>query len=807
MVASSFKPHVILGTMTFGTGVGGRIADRAVIQEILNEFKAHGHTELDTARVYTQGNTEEVLNEVGVFDQGFAVHTKVAPGQGGGLEPEKLKQTVRTSLKALGVKSVPVLYLHAFDHDTPIIDTLKAVQELYEEGVFTEFGLSNFAAWQVTQVYYLAKENNYVLPTIYQGMYNALTRDVEKELFPALREFNIRFYAYNPLAGGLLSGHHKFDVDTEQGARFDPKTTQGKNYRERYWNAAYFDAVEHVKTAVEKHEGITLVNAAHRWIFHHSKIDQSKGDGVIIGVSSVKHAKENLKDSEDGPLPQDIVAAFDEAYSRTKSLQFNVCVGICPEFAMLGGGKDIPLPSSLRQSGFAMPKLLTFRRLERGNIGVFTTVQPTPFDAPLFVLTTTAGANAYETMALGDAAAQQKRLRSLLPIRVASTKFPSFGVDALLAPQSALRSDAEFAAADMYGHRFSVYISQPPGASLESPVARYSYYATDFIFVRAQLHGTLLSPLAFVGDSELATNAASSRTSSLSHHASLSSLSSDSAFQMNLMSRKKKTNWTKEKYSVFGSAEASRSAFYAHYASQQAQQQQQLNQQRSTGYPGLSTANSFEFPSTSSLGRRPISQSSNYERSDWAQDWTDEAPVQSRPYSSSGYYESKPIGSIGNHGSQYNSPSSSYPSPSSTSSSSSSSQFARKDMQRNSGFFQRSSFPRGGPGNVPMPSPQSQQPQRSFSLPIDKNRFDQIYSQQPSASQPQQPQQQQQHFQQSSPSPVFGVIHLSDESISLSEADGLRDLAVLVATVYATWSRSILKPLEKLEYQYFQRSS
>ncbi|KAI9342350.1 NADP-dependent oxidoreductase domain-containing protein [Obelidium mucronatum] len=323
MVTPSFKPHVILGTMTFGTGSGGRISDRAVIQEILDIFKAHGHTELDTARNYTQGNTEEVLNELGVFNQGFQVHTKAFPVTPGNHEPEKLKATVSKSLKALGVGKVDVLYLHAPDHATPFEKTLRAVQDLYEQGAFTELGLSNFAAWEVMQVYQIAKANNYVLPSIYQGMYNALTRDVEKELFPCLRELGIRFVAYNPLAGGILSGHHKFELDPEQGARFDPKTTQGERYRERYWNTAYFDAVELVKAAVSKHEGITLVNASHRWIFHHSKIDQSKGDGVIIGVSSVKHAKQNLSDCEDGPLPEDIVSAFDEAYARTKALQVN----------------------------------------------------------------------------------------------------------------------------------------------------------------------------------------------------------------------------------------------------------------------------------------------------------------------------------------------------------------------------------------------------------------------------------------------------------------------------------------------------
>ncbi|KAJ3286480.1 hypothetical protein HDU79_006454 [Rhizoclosmatium sp. JEL0117] len=320
---TSFKPHVILGTMTFGVGVGGRIADRATIGAILSEFRAHGHTELDTARMYCEGNTEEVLGELGVVAQNFQVHTKAYPFKLGDHKPEKLKATFGASLTALNQKKVDVFYLHAPDHATPFEVTLKAVQELYEAGHFAELGLSNYAAWQVMQIYQICKVNGYVLPTLYQGMYNALTRDVEKELIPCLRALNMRFYVYNPLCGGLLSGFHKFETDPEKGARFDPNTSQGERYRDRYWNKTYFDAVEHVKQAVAKHEGMTMVNASHRWVFHHSKLDQSKGDGVVIGVSSVKHAKENLKDCEDGPLPKDIVDAFDEAYAQTKTLQQN----------------------------------------------------------------------------------------------------------------------------------------------------------------------------------------------------------------------------------------------------------------------------------------------------------------------------------------------------------------------------------------------------------------------------------------------------------------------------------------------------
>ncbi|KAI9332975.1 hypothetical protein BDR26DRAFT_868754 [Obelidium mucronatum] len=470
------------------------------------------------------------------------------------------------------------------------------------------------------------------------------------------------------------------------------------------------------------------------------------------------------------------------------------------EFRMLGLHKDVPLPSSLRSSGFVMPKLLTFRRNANGVVEIHSTVQVTPFDQPLFILTTTAASNAYETLSLSDSVQQRARLKSLLPIRVSNPKYPSFAVECVLNAQSSFTSDAEFASVDMYGHRFSVLVAQPPGTKLEEPCAKFSYHTVDYIYTRAQLHGTLLSPLSYAGDAAMNQPgpAKSARTG-----VAVTTVNTDSAFQMNLMSRKKKTNWTKEKYSVFASAEASRSAFYSHYVQElKAQRQQQQQQQPQTSYSDESRQISgFEFPTTStqSLGRRGLSTSSSANNlgtqdfDPWDQEWSHTITPTTRPYSSTGYYPRERVSS------------------------------SPIMPQRSSGYFQRSSFPRGGgPGNIPMPAalPTHQQQQQQFHpssyYPAD-NKFSAIYSSPQIHSQPEtttssQPVQQQQQQQAThlpvanlDKYPVFGVIHLTDSSTSVSEADGLRDLAILVASVYATWSRSVLKPLEKLEYHYLNR--
>ena len=75
---------------------------------------------------------------------------------------------------------------------------MQACQTLYEQGLFRELGLSNYAAWQVVQIFYICKARGWVAPSIYQGMYNAITRDVERELLPALKSLGIRFYVSAP---------------------------------------------------------------------------------------------------------------------------------------------------------------------------------------------------------------------------------------------------------------------------------------------------------------------------------------------------------------------------------------------------------------------------------------------------------------------------------------------------------------------------------------------------------------------------------------------------------------------------------
>merc|ERR1712225_76070 len=123
--------------------------------------------------------------------------------------PAVLAEHFNTSLKELGADCVDIFYLHAADRSIPFAETLEAVNKLHKEGKFVQLGLSNFTAFEVAEVVMTCKYNNWVRPTIYQGMYNAITRSLEHELIPACKKYGLDVVVYNPIAGGLFSGKYK----------------------------------------------------------------------------------------------------------------------------------------------------------------------------------------------------------------------------------------------------------------------------------------------------------------------------------------------------------------------------------------------------------------------------------------------------------------------------------------------------------------------------------------------------------------------------------------------------------------------
>ncbi|XP_010879990.2 aflatoxin B1 aldehyde reductase member 3 [Esox lucius] len=312
-LAQSKCPISVLGSMAFG----GR-ADVETSTNMVKAYLSRGHNELDTAFMYTDGKAETIIGEMNL-PKTVRIATKANPWDGKTLKPDSVRSQLDTSLKRLHTQCVDLFYLHAPDHQNPIQDTLQACHELHKEGKYKELGLSNYASWEVAEIVNICKQNNWIRPTVYQGMYNATTRQVETELLPCLRYYGIRFYAYNPLAGGLLTGkYHYQDKDGSQpSGRFFGNSWAGA-YRDRYWKESQFQAIDLVQNSLEMVYGSdkpSMTSAALRWMYHHSHLKGDLGDGVIIGMSSMEQLQQNLSASEEGPLDERVVEAFKQAWN------------------------------------------------------------------------------------------------------------------------------------------------------------------------------------------------------------------------------------------------------------------------------------------------------------------------------------------------------------------------------------------------------------------------------------------------------------------------------------------------------------
>ena len=285
---------------------------------MIDIFQKYGHDTVDTARVYGEGSSEEYLGALDCPSRGIKLDTKLYPTslrpalsiEQYNHSPEDLRQGLLRSLKALNVAKVNTWYLHAPDRTLPFEKTLREVNQLYKEGLFKQYGISNYQAWEVAHICELCTKNGWVKPSIYQGLYNALHRVVEAELFPCLRYYGLSFYCFNPLAGGLLTSRYTRNMtDFEVGSRFDPKRMQGKLAHSRYFDKFFFDGLETIRPAA-KNRGLNETECALRWLAHHSVLKGNSGDGIIVGASNVKHLEENLEALSKGPLPDEVVEAI-----------------------------------------------------------------------------------------------------------------------------------------------------------------------------------------------------------------------------------------------------------------------------------------------------------------------------------------------------------------------------------------------------------------------------------------------------------------------------------------------------------------
>jgi len=272
--------------MTFGVQ-----CDEAASRAILDRAAAGGITFLDTADVYplggtaeTVGRTEEILgrwlkgrrHSLIVATKGFGA-TGPNPWDVG-LSRKHLLDAIDASLRRLGTDYVDLYQPHHPDPNTPIDETLGALDTIVTSGKARYVGCSNLPAWETARALGRSDVLRVARFASVQPRYNLLFRQIERELLPLCAAEGLAVIPYNPLAGGFLSGKHKRETGPTAGTRFTLGTA-AKRYQERYWREREFETVEELRSLAAE-AGMSMTQLALAWVLANPVITSP-----IVGAS------------------------------------------------------------------------------------------------------------------------------------------------------------------------------------------------------------------------------------------------------------------------------------------------------------------------------------------------------------------------------------------------------------------------------------------------------------------------------------------------------------------------------------------
>ena len=304
--------RLCLGTMTFGLQ-----CDEATSFAILDAAAEAGVTFLDTADAYPLGGTLEDVGRteeiIGKWLRGrreqFIVATKCHGKMGPaawqqGTSRKHVLGAIDASLKRLGTDYIDLYQAHMYDPNTPIDETLEAFDAILRSGKARYIGCSNYLAYRLARALGRSEALGFAKFVSVQPRYNLLFRQIERELLPLCEEEGLAVIAYNPLAGGLLTGKHKRSTPPPAGTRFTLGAAGGM-YTERYWKDREFDTVDRF-ASLARESGIEPVTLAVAWVLANPAIT-----APIIGASKPEQLKANVA-ALDLKLDASLKAKLDE---------------------------------------------------------------------------------------------------------------------------------------------------------------------------------------------------------------------------------------------------------------------------------------------------------------------------------------------------------------------------------------------------------------------------------------------------------------------------------------------------------------
>lgn len=306
--------RLCLGTMTFGLQT-----EEDVSRLILDKAADAGVNFIDTADVYplgggetNAGRTEEIVGRwlKGRRDR-FILATK-AVGKVGpspwdqGASRKHLLDAIDNSLRRLGTDYVDLYQLHSDDANTPLDETLEALDTIVRAGKARYIGVSNFLAYRLARALGRADVLRVARFVSVQPRYNLLFRQIERELLPLAGEEGLAVIPYNPLAGGLLTGKYRHDSKPGEGRFSQSVGVAGSMYQDRYWHQREFESIEQLR-GIAGQAGQSLTTASVAWVLANPLVTSA-----LIGASRPEQLDASIA-AVDLELDTELKSKLDEA--------------------------------------------------------------------------------------------------------------------------------------------------------------------------------------------------------------------------------------------------------------------------------------------------------------------------------------------------------------------------------------------------------------------------------------------------------------------------------------------------------------
>lgn len=293
------KTGVQVSSFCFGTMSFGGNADEATSKAMFQRCREVGINFFDTANVYSQGRSEEILGEcLADCRDEMVLATKVFYPMGKDINARRLSRRhimleVEQSLRRLKTDRIDFYFVHLFDQNTPMEETLRTLDDLQAQGKILYPAVSNWAAWQIAKALGIAAREQLARFELLQPMYNLVKRQAEVEILPLAVSEQLGVISYSPLGGGLLTGKYGVEKRPEQG-----RLVEEQRYTARYADDMNFVVADRFTTYAAEH-GIHPATLAVAWVMSNPAIT-----APIIGARNVEQLEPSLAAPDVDMTPQ-----------------------------------------------------------------------------------------------------------------------------------------------------------------------------------------------------------------------------------------------------------------------------------------------------------------------------------------------------------------------------------------------------------------------------------------------------------------------------------------------------------------------